>query len=198
MVKAAAREAWFFKNTAPNQKWDYKRSVFNDDFYRAAFQALPCPSRDCGGTLTLCGQCVNKDVPGNIQIGYISEAIWPIGPKTIRNYVVGITQHYVNWSREGGGGVIGYLARALTAPRGAVIADLLKAEEDEDLSAQMLGHLWRERGDAEMSAAGLCKLIAQRGSKTTLRPGVSEKAKKTCVPCGYVRLRPWSWPRKAK
>ena len=50
-----------------NAPWDFKRSV--------NFSSQYCPSsKTCKNTLTLCGICVDHDVPGNIHYGYIGRA----------------------------------------------------------------------------------------------------------------------------
>lgn len=46
--------------------WDFKSSV--------SFKTKNCPSKDCPNTVTLCGLCVDYDVPGNIHYGYVGKA----------------------------------------------------------------------------------------------------------------------------
>ena len=45
--------------------WDYKCTQ--------SFTRTSCP-RGCPRTVTLCGRCVNYDVPGNIHYGYVGRA----------------------------------------------------------------------------------------------------------------------------
>jgi len=34
-----------------------------------------CPSKECKGTMTLCGSCLTSDVPGNLMFGYAADKI---------------------------------------------------------------------------------------------------------------------------
>ena len=77
------REAFFtwprclskFKDLVGNGKpWDFKR-------IKNLFQKGRCPS-NCPRTVTLCAQCVNYDVPGNIHYGWVGRAA------TIRRWVL--------------------------------------------------------------------------------------------------------------
>ena len=55
-----------FKNLVGNHKpWDFKRTQ--------TFSRISCPC-DCPRTVTLCGRCVNYDVPGNIHYGWVGRA----------------------------------------------------------------------------------------------------------------------------
>ena len=55
-----------FANLVANCKpWDYKCTQ--------TFRRRSCPYR-CPKTVTLCGRCVNYDVPGNIHYGYVGRA----------------------------------------------------------------------------------------------------------------------------
>ena len=45
--------------------WDFKRTQ--------TFSRGPCPFQ-CPRTVTLCGRCVNYDVPGNIHYGWVGRA----------------------------------------------------------------------------------------------------------------------------
>ena len=55
-----------FANLVANCKpWDYKCTK--------TFRRRSCPYR-CPKTVTLCGRCVNYDVPGNIHYGYVGRA----------------------------------------------------------------------------------------------------------------------------
>ena len=54
LVKAHA--IWDFKSNQP--QWRYRANRH-------------CPSSECDKTVTLCGLCLNYDVPGNIHFGYI-------------------------------------------------------------------------------------------------------------------------------
>ncbi|KAL9956347.1 hypothetical protein ACROYT_G037812 [Oculina patagonica] len=46
--------------------WDYKCTQ--------SFRRGSCPSSRCPRTVTLCGRCVNYDVPGNIHYGWVGRA----------------------------------------------------------------------------------------------------------------------------
>jgi hypothetical protein len=52
---------------APGKPWDFKRT---QGWWRASAGG-PCPAADCDRTVTLCGRCVNYDVPGNIHFGWV-------------------------------------------------------------------------------------------------------------------------------
>ena len=57
-----------FKGLVANgEEWDFKR--------REPFSGGSCPdSQQCPQTVTLCGRCVNYDVPGNIHYGWVGRA----------------------------------------------------------------------------------------------------------------------------
>ena len=49
----------------PRRPWDFKQTK--------SFSNGSCP-RQCPHTVTLCGRCVNYDVPGNIHYGWVGRA----------------------------------------------------------------------------------------------------------------------------
>ena len=64
--------------------WDFKRTQ--------KFTHGNCP-RNCSLTVTLCGKCVNYDVPGNIHYGWVGRAA------TIRRWLL---LHAANRAQKGG------------------------------------------------------------------------------------------------
>ena len=59
----ALRIGQWLNKVKPNGEWDYK--------VRPGFGACPtCGTGTCGFTVTLCGHCVGRDVPGNINFGF--------------------------------------------------------------------------------------------------------------------------------
>lgn len=48
--------------------WDFKCTQ--------SFTRGSCPSSSCRRTVSLCGQCVNYDVPGNIHYGWVGRAAY--------------------------------------------------------------------------------------------------------------------------
>ncbi|MCH7689367.1 MAG: hypothetical protein IH899_22275 [Planctomycetes bacterium] len=57
----------FYDLVAPGRPWDFKRTQSQ---WRAKAPG-PCPTKNCDRTVTLCGHCVNYDVPGNIHFGWV-------------------------------------------------------------------------------------------------------------------------------
>jgi len=55
----------FAKLVGNCRPWDFKCTQ--------SFNRGSCPSR-CPRTVTLCGRCVNYDVPGNIHYGWVGQA----------------------------------------------------------------------------------------------------------------------------
>lgn len=51
----------------PGKPWDFKRT---QPWWRADSSGA-CPTSNCDRTVTLCGNCVNYDVPGNIHFGWV-------------------------------------------------------------------------------------------------------------------------------
>lgn len=54
--------------------WDFKCTQ--------TFRRGSCPSQSCPRTVTLCNQCINYDVPGNIHYGWVGRAV------TIRRWLL--------------------------------------------------------------------------------------------------------------
>jgi hypothetical protein len=46
--------------------WDFKASQ--------SFKSQSCPSSNCNSTVTMCGSCLDYDVPGNIHYGWVGVA----------------------------------------------------------------------------------------------------------------------------
>ena len=65
-IDAGEARGAFDHLVGPGQAWDFKRTV--------DFTTQNCPI-DCPRTVSLCGFCVNYDVPGNIHYGYIGRVI---------------------------------------------------------------------------------------------------------------------------
>lgn len=57
----------FSELVGPGKPWDFKRT---QGWWRAG-TGRSCPTDDCDRTVTLCGHCVNYDVPGNIHFGWV-------------------------------------------------------------------------------------------------------------------------------
>ncbi len=57
----------FAQLVKPGGPWDFKR---NQRWWRAGKQRS-CPTSECDCTITLCGHCMNYDVPGNIHFGWV-------------------------------------------------------------------------------------------------------------------------------
>ena len=57
--------SFFASLVAKSKPWDFKRSH--------SFLMGDCP-QTCPDTVTLCGQCVDHDVPGNINYGWVGHA----------------------------------------------------------------------------------------------------------------------------
>lgn len=51
----------------PGRPWDFKRT---QSWWRFD-NGRSCPTKKCDRTVTLCGHCVNYDVPGNIHYGWV-------------------------------------------------------------------------------------------------------------------------------
>jgi len=64
--------------------WDFKAT---EPF---TIPSLGCPSENCGATVTICGVCFAKDVPGNIHYGYVGRAAW------IREWLIYAGGHYAD------------------------------------------------------------------------------------------------------
>ncbi len=59
--------AGFYEMVKSGAEWDFKS---NQRIWRHNSNKY-CPSSECDKTVTLCGHCLNYDVPGNIHFGYI-------------------------------------------------------------------------------------------------------------------------------
>jgi RHS repeat-associated protein len=123
------------------------------------------PSRDCQGTITLCGKCVGSDVPGNIMFGFATASVG------IPELISALGADYAEATDGDGEGDVGKVGFVLSAALG------IQVDEDHDVFP--LGQELFESGSSDMCsilsklphhATSSCSPTSAVGTYTTTKP----------------------------